>query len=97
MHKNDMGVVELRRFVKLNSTQEFSPVLVTILGTFLPDVIKIWFTKQKIRQFVYRVRQCLNCYEFTNATRVCDKKIMPSVWRKPRRTVRQGSEKMHPL
>ncbi|GIY89434.1 putative RNA-directed DNA polymerase from transposon BS [Caerostris extrusa] len=25
MHKNDMEVVELRRFVKLNSTQEFSP------------------------------------------------------------------------
>ncbi|GIY82324.1 hypothetical protein CDAR_246061 [Caerostris darwini] len=77
MHKNDMEVVELRRFVKLNSTQEFSPVLVTILGTFLPDSIKIWFTNQKIRQFVDRVRQCLHCYEFTHATRVCDRNICP--------------------
>ncbi|GIZ05192.1 uncharacterized protein CEXT_70771 [Caerostris extrusa] len=48
MNKNDMEVVELRRFVKLNSTQEFS-----------------------------RVRQCLHCYEFTHATRVCDKNICP--------------------
>ncbi|GIY85589.1 uncharacterized protein CDAR_205331 [Caerostris darwini] len=70
MNKNDMEVVELRRFVKLNSTQEFSPVLVTILGTFLPDAIKIWFTNQKIRQFVDRARQCLHSYEFTHATRL---------------------------
>ncbi|GIY45522.1 hypothetical protein CDAR_401071 [Caerostris darwini] len=77
MNKNDMEVVELRRFVKINSTQEFSLVLVTILGTFLPDAIKIWFTNQKIRQFVDRVRQCLHCYEFTHATRVCDKNVCP--------------------
>ncbi|GIY44028.1 hypothetical protein CDAR_262621 [Caerostris darwini] len=77
MHTNDMEVVELRRFVKLNSTQEFSPVLITILGIFLPDSIKIWFTNQKIRQFVDRVRQCLHCYEFTHATRVCDRNICP--------------------
>ncbi|GIX78398.1 hypothetical protein CDAR_313651 [Caerostris darwini] len=77
MNTNDMEVVELRRFVKLNSTQEFSPVLITILGTFLPDSIKIWFTNQKIRQFVDRVRQCLHCYEFTHATRVCDRNICP--------------------
>ncbi|GIY86061.1 TATA-binding protein-associated factor 172 [Caerostris darwini] len=55
MHTNDMEVIELRRFVKLNSTQEFSPVLITIWGTFLPYSIKIWFTNQKIRQFVDRV------------------------------------------
>ncbi|GIY60940.1 uncharacterized protein CEXT_362541 [Caerostris extrusa] len=77
MHKNDMEVVELRRFVKLNSTQEFSPVLVTILGTFLLDSIKIWFTNQKIRQFVNRVRKCLHCYDFTHAARVCDRNICP--------------------
>ncbi|GIY17357.1 uncharacterized protein CDAR_1451 [Caerostris darwini] len=77
MYKNGMEVVELRRCIKLNSTQEFSPVLVTILGIFLPDVIKIWFTNQKIRQFVDRVQECLNCYEFTHATRICDKKICP--------------------
>ncbi|GIY25227.1 uncharacterized protein CDAR_615811 [Caerostris darwini] len=75
MYKNDMEVVVLRRFVKLNSIQEFSPVLVMILGTFLRDAITIWFTNKKILQFVDRVRQCLHCYEFTHATRVCDKKI----------------------
>ncbi|GIX98344.1 hypothetical protein CDAR_186941 [Caerostris darwini] len=31
----------------------------------------------KIRQFVDRVRQCLHCYEFTHATRVCDRNICP--------------------
>ncbi|GIY45617.1 hypothetical protein CEXT_358951 [Caerostris extrusa] len=46
-------------------------------GNFLPDAIKIWFTNQKIRQFVDIVRQCLHCYEFTHATRVCNKKICP--------------------
>ncbi|GIY55862.1 uncharacterized protein CDAR_374621 [Caerostris darwini] len=31
MHKNDMEVVELRRFIKLNSTQEFSATLQHII------------------------------------------------------------------
>ncbi|GIY13747.1 uncharacterized protein CDAR_531331 [Caerostris darwini] len=39
--------------------------------------MEIWFTNQKIRQFVDRVRQCLHCYEFTHATRVCDRNICP--------------------
>ncbi|GBM23958.1 hypothetical protein AVEN_198194-1 [Araneus ventricosus] len=41
--KNDCIVVEMRRFLKQNSTKEVSPVLITILGTTIPEAIKIWF------------------------------------------------------
>ncbi|GBL89488.1 hypothetical protein AVEN_87830-1 [Araneus ventricosus] len=39
--KNDYIVVEMRRFLKQNSTKEISPVLITILGTTVPEAIKI--------------------------------------------------------
>ncbi|GBO44353.1 hypothetical protein AVEN_261600-1, partial [Araneus ventricosus] len=44
--KNDYLVVELRRFVKLNSNKVISPVLITILGTTVPETIKLWFIRQ---------------------------------------------------
>ncbi|GBL87615.1 hypothetical protein AVEN_165215-1 [Araneus ventricosus] len=37
---NDIVINHMRRFVKPNSSQETSPVLVTILGTYLPDLLK---------------------------------------------------------
>ncbi|GBM78121.1 hypothetical protein AVEN_17047-1 [Araneus ventricosus] len=39
--KNDCIVVEMRRFLKQNSPKEMSPVLITILGTTVPEAIKI--------------------------------------------------------
>ncbi|GBM52541.1 hypothetical protein AVEN_230570-1 [Araneus ventricosus] len=47
----DIGITHMRRFVKQNSSSEVSPVLVTILGTYLPDSVKIWFINQKIQAF----------------------------------------------
>ncbi|GBL97418.1 hypothetical protein AVEN_170524-1 [Araneus ventricosus] len=63
----------MRRFVKPNSSQETSPVLVTILGTYLPDSVKFWFINQKIQPFIDRPRQCTKCFSFFHPTRVCEK------------------------
>ncbi|GBO31366.1 hypothetical protein AVEN_255508-1 [Araneus ventricosus] len=45
--KNDMDVIEMRRFLKQNSVKDMSPVLIKVLGTTIPDEIKIWFINQK--------------------------------------------------
>ncbi|GBM97155.1 hypothetical protein AVEN_195496-1 [Araneus ventricosus] len=71
--KNDCLVVELRRFVKLNSNKVISPVLITILGTTVPETIKLWFIRQRTQPFVDRPRQCNKWFVFTHGTRTCDK------------------------
>ncbi|GBO39799.1 hypothetical protein AVEN_126489-1 [Araneus ventricosus] len=71
--KNDCIVVEMRRFLKQNSTKEVSPVLITILGTTLPEAIKIWFVHQRLQQFIDRPRQCNKCFSFIHPSRICDK------------------------
>ncbi|GBM19284.1 hypothetical protein AVEN_523-1 [Araneus ventricosus] len=48
---NDIVITHMRRFEKPNSSQETSPVLVTILGTYLPDSVKIWFINKKIQPY----------------------------------------------
>ncbi|XP_055932858.1 uncharacterized protein LOC129962882 [Argiope bruennichi] len=70
---NDIEIREMRRFVKQNSTQQTSPILATILGTSLPDSVKLWLTIQKIRPFIYRPRQCSKCYSFLHPSRICSK------------------------
>ncbi|GBN05331.1 hypothetical protein AVEN_116045-1 [Araneus ventricosus] len=70
---NDIVITHMRRFVKPNSSQETSPVLVTILGTYLPDSVKFWFINQKIQPFIDRPRQCTKCFSFFHPTRVCEK------------------------
>ncbi|GBL74157.1 hypothetical protein AVEN_231045-1 [Araneus ventricosus] len=72
-NKNDCLVVELRRFVKLNSNKVISPVLITILGTTVPETIKLWFIRQRTQPFVDRPRQCNKCFVFTHGTRTCYK------------------------
>ena len=37
MVENKIEILELRRFMRKGSSNEFSPVLVTIFGTKLPD------------------------------------------------------------
>ncbi|XP_055949578.1 uncharacterized protein LOC129983905 [Argiope bruennichi] len=69
---NDIETREMRRFVKQNSTQQTS-ILVTILGTSLPDSVKLWLTFQKIRPFIDRPRQCSKCYNFLHLSRICSK------------------------
>ncbi|GBN37012.1 hypothetical protein AVEN_74995-1 [Araneus ventricosus] len=71
--KNDIDVVEMRRFLKQNSEKNMSPVLITVLDTTIPDAIKIWFISQKIQHFIDRPRQCTNCYSLEHASRICEK------------------------
>ncbi|GBM09623.1 hypothetical protein AVEN_60261-1 [Araneus ventricosus] len=39
--KNNLDVVEMRRFLKQKSSKQTTPVLITVLGTTVPDSIKI--------------------------------------------------------
>ncbi|GBO32965.1 hypothetical protein AVEN_180818-1 [Araneus ventricosus] len=74
--KNDCIVVEMRRFLKQNSPKEISPVLITILGTTVPEAIKIWFVHQRLQKFIDRPRQCNKCFSFMHPSRICDKTII---------------------
>ncbi|GBL98769.1 hypothetical protein AVEN_8653-1 [Araneus ventricosus] len=71
--KNDMDVIEMRRFLKQNSVKDMSPVLITVLGTTIPDEIKIWFNNQKIQHFIDRPLQYTKCYSLAHASRICDR------------------------
>ncbi|GBO41672.1 hypothetical protein AVEN_220152-1 [Araneus ventricosus] len=68
---NDIVITHIRRFVKQNTQPEASPVLITILGTTLPEHIKMWFIHQGINLFIDRPRMCNICFSFFHATRTC--------------------------
>ncbi|GIY22486.1 uncharacterized protein CDAR_464901 [Caerostris darwini] len=68
--ENRVSVIELKRFASKRATPTFtSPVLVTILGTILPEHIRLWLTKEKISLFVNKPRQCRNCHSFSHPIR----------------------------
>jgi len=56
----------MRRFIKSTSTKETTPVLITILGTTIPDAVKILFIHQQMQQFIDSPRQCI--INFTHLT-----------------------------
>ncbi|GBL71609.1 hypothetical protein AVEN_273607-1 [Araneus ventricosus] len=66
----------MRRFLKQNSPKEMSPVLITILGTTVPEAIKIWFVHQRLQKFIDRSRQCNKCFSFMHPSRICDKTVI---------------------
>ncbi|GBM70554.1 hypothetical protein AVEN_267244-1 [Araneus ventricosus] len=74
--KNDCIVVEMRRFLKQNSPKEMSPVLITILGTTVPEAIKIWFVHQRLQKFIDRPRQCNKCFSFMHPSRIGDQIVI---------------------
>ncbi|GFT65578.1 uncharacterized protein TNCV_1353011 [Trichonephila clavipes] len=49
---NNFEIIEMRRFIKTGSQQQFSPVLITILGTTLPETVKLWFINHRIQNFI---------------------------------------------
>ncbi|GFV08216.1 uncharacterized protein TNCV_326511 [Trichonephila clavipes] len=53
---NNFEIIEMRRFIKTGSQQQFSPVLITILGTTLPETV--WFINHRIQNFIDKPRQC---------------------------------------
>ncbi|GBN06655.1 hypothetical protein AVEN_137060-1 [Araneus ventricosus] len=52
-------------------TAEAAPVLITIVGTTLPEYVKMWFIHQRINLFIDRPRTCNKCFSFFHATRTC--------------------------
>ncbi|GBO17051.1 hypothetical protein AVEN_155888-1 [Araneus ventricosus] len=68
---NDIVIPHMRRFVKQNTQPEAEPVLISILGTTLPEHIKMWFIHQRISLFIDRPRMCNKCFSFFHATRTC--------------------------
>ncbi|GFW14303.1 uncharacterized protein TNCV_1365581 [Trichonephila clavipes] len=70
-NSNDIEIVEIRRFIKKNSRQEASPVLIAILGINTPECVKLWFFNHRTQLFIDKPRQCNNCYSFTHSSRFC--------------------------
>ncbi|GFT15665.1 uncharacterized protein TNCV_4985851 [Trichonephila clavipes] len=70
---NNFEIIEMRRFIKTGSQQQFSPVLITILGTTLPETVKLWFINHRIQNFIDKPRQCTTCFSFLHSTRFCQK------------------------
>ena len=75
---NEIHILELRRFVKRDTSPEASPVLITSLGTLLPTELKIWYSIHHVKQFIDRPRQCRRCFKFNhteikckNAEKIC--------------------------
>ncbi|GFV10955.1 uncharacterized protein TNCV_4707181 [Trichonephila clavipes] len=70
---NSFEIIEMRRFNKTGSQQQFSPVLITILGTTLPETVKLCFINHRIQNFIDKPRQCTTCFSFLHSTRFCQK------------------------
>ncbi|GFX91010.1 uncharacterized protein TNCV_2283021 [Trichonephila clavipes] len=69
---NDFQIIEMTRFIKTGSQQQFSPVLIAILGTTLPETVKLWFINHRIQNFIDKPRQC-TCFSFLHSARFCQK------------------------
>ncbi|GFW10459.1 uncharacterized protein TNCV_892541 [Trichonephila clavipes] len=69
---NNFEIIEMR-FIKTGSQQQFSPVLITILGTTLQETVKLWFINHRIQNFIDKPRQCTTCFSFLHSTRFCQK------------------------
>ncbi|GFW26353.1 uncharacterized protein TNCV_2172381 [Trichonephila clavipes] len=54
----DFEIIEMRRFVKTGTPQQFSPIFITILRTTLPETVKLWFINHRIQNFLDKPRQC---------------------------------------
>lgn len=48
----EIKILKRRRCIRKDNTKEFSPVLVTSLGTSLPSETKLWFSVQRTCQFI---------------------------------------------
>lgn len=73
--ENQLKIHNIRRFTKKTDKGviQTRTVLITCLGRFLPEYIKLWMTRQKITLFVDRPRQCTNCWSYEHNTKLCSK------------------------
>ncbi|GFT09172.1 uncharacterized protein TNCV_4106031 [Trichonephila clavipes] len=70
---NDFEIIEMRRFIKTGSQQQFSPILITILGSTLLETVKLWLINHRIQNFIDKPRQCTTCFSFLYSARFCQK------------------------
>lgn len=68
---NNIEIVEIRRFLKPGTYPEICPVLITVLGTIIPESIKLWLVNHKIQLFIDKPRQCGKCFSYMHPTRFC--------------------------
>lgn len=66
---NELKVHEIRRFIR--NKNPTTTVLVTIIGTELPEKIKLWYQKIQINRFIDRPTQCHNCWNFGHPLKYC--------------------------
>lgn len=74
---NKVKIIEARRFLKKdkNIFLPTNTVLITTLGTKIPDNIVCWSTSQRISIFVDSPRFCGKCYKFNHGTKMCSSPI----------------------
>lgn len=75
MSNPELEIKDLRRFIKPGSQKSHSPVLITLLGTVVPDRIKIWLTSIKTSLFVDRPKNCSKCQKFDHSARFCKETV----------------------
>lgn len=63
---NKVNILEPCQFIRNHNAKEFSPILVTSLGSLLPPQINRWFSVQRICQFADHPRQYTKCYKFNH-------------------------------
>lgn len=75
MDLTEIGIypLEVRRFTRRmqGGDTPSTTVLITKLGLYLPNEIKLWYQNHKISLFSDRPRQCTKCWEFTHTTKNC--------------------------
>lgn len=71
--ENQLKIVEMRRFLKRGQKGLFptQTVLVTILGTTIPEYIRCWQVSQSISIFSDSPRNCNRCFKFNHSTKAC--------------------------
>lgn len=65
---NNNNILELCRFIRKDTAREAFPVSVTSLGTVITSEIKLWFSIQRICQFIDQPWQCSKCFKFNHPT-----------------------------
>lgn len=78
LEENNIHAFEVRCFLKFHNKVASSTgtVLVTKLGTALPDSVKLWYQYHRISIFIDRPKHCDRCCKFTHSTKSCKQNIV---------------------
>ena len=75
LEEQGIVAIEVRRFLRKNKGDLLPTptILVTKLGTHIPQYVKLWYQRHKLALFWDKPRPCLNCFKFNHGTKVCKK------------------------